>query len=139
MKEKIFIDTDIILDLILKRENFESAATLFSLVEENKIDGYVSSLIFSNLFYILRKNIGIEKTRHLLLKLKKLLNILNVDEKIIIQALESNYKDFEDAIQYYCVINNRIKIIITRNIEDFKNKKDITALRADEYLKIIQD
>ena len=72
--------------------------------------------------------------RKILRKFKVLIEILSVDDKIIELALESDFKDFEDAIQYYTAIENNISIIVTRNLKDFKPAK-ITVLTAKQYVK----
>lgn len=132
--ERLYIDTDIILDLLMERNpHYVYSAKLFSLIEQGKIEGYVSSLIFSNLFYIIRKLRSNQKAIESLKKLKLLLKVLAVDEKIIELALNSNFKDFEDAIQYYATLQNGIGILITRNKEDYK-KSDIILFTAEEYL-----
>jgi predicted nucleic acid-binding protein len=136
MKNKIFIDTDIILDLFLERKpHCEYAADLFVKIETNEINGYVSSLIFSNLFYILRKEKSAKEAIIILKKLNHLVDILLVDKNIVEKALDSNFKDFEDALQYYTAKNNGINIIITRNISDYlKYIDDSSAITAKEFL-----
>lgn len=137
--EKVFVDSDIILDLLMKREPYYAASVkLFGLIENKKIEGYVSSLIFSNLFYIIKKLENKEKAINSLKKLKILLNILPIDNKIIELGLTSNFKDFEDSLQYYAAIENGIKTLITRNINDYKSAK-INIYTADEYINIYND
>jgi predicted nucleic acid-binding protein len=133
--DKIFIDSDIILDLIQEREFYPDALALFTLIEENKIRGYVSPLIFSNLFYILRKQESGTFALHVLNRLKTLVHILTIDENIIELALSSEFRDFEDAIQYYSAIAGNLKYLITRNKEDYK-KTGIIICNAREYLAI---
>jgi predicted nucleic acid-binding protein len=134
--EKVFIDTDIILDLIMKRKPYYfPAAKLFKLIENKKISGHVSSLIFSNLYYIIRKSEGNEKAKDILKKLKLLVKIISVNEKIIELGLSSNFKDFEDSIQYYAAIENGIKNLITRNVDDYKKAK-INVFTAEEYINL---
>jgi len=134
--EKVFIDTDIILDLLMKRNPYYSySVKLFDLIENKKISGNVSSLIFSNLFYIIRKTEGSEKAKIILKKLKLLVSILPVDVKIIELGLSSNIKDFEDAIQYYTAVENGIKTLITRNTDDYKDIK-INIFTAEEFVNI---
>ncbi len=133
----IFIDSDIILDLIARREPFYShAAQLFTSIEENKIKAVTSPVIFSNIFYILRKLKGRLFALNKLKKIRMLINITNVDEKIIDLALVSEIKDFEDAIQLYAAKNLNIKYLITRNIKDYKDN-EVIAITAEEYNKII--
>ncbi|MEW5694203.1 MAG: PIN domain-containing protein [Candidatus Hydrogenedentota bacterium] len=139
MKDKVFIDTDIILDLFLDRRPYSRyAADLFSLIEYNKITGCVSPLIFSNLFYIVRKEKSVAKAKEILGKLNILTNILTIDSKIIELSLVSSFKDFEDAVQYYTAKNNGIHTIITRNKEDYK-VRDMIIVDAQEYLNIFKN
>ena len=129
----IFIDSDIILDLIERREPFYShAAQLFTSIEENKIKAVTFPVIFSNIFYILRKLKGRLFALNKLKKIRMLINITNVDEKIIDLALVSEIKDFEDAIQLYAAKNLNIKYLITRNIKDYKDN-EVIAITAEEY------
>jgi predicted nucleic acid-binding protein len=133
--DRIFVDSDIILDLIQERENYLDAVQLFNLIEDNKIKGYVSPLIFSNLFYILRKQESGKFALQVLNRLKALLHILTIDEKTIGLALSSGFKDFEDAIQYYSALAENLEYLITRNKEDYKNA-GIIICNAREYLAI---
>lgn len=134
--EKVYIDTDIILDLLMKREPFYlSAAKLFKLIENNKISAFVSSLIFSNLYYIIKKSEGKEKAKNSLKKLKLLVKVLPVDEKIIELGLSSSFNDFEDSIQYYVAIENGLKNLITRNLDDYKKSK-INIFTAEEFINL---
>lgn len=134
--EKIYIDSDIILDLLGRREPFYPyAAGLFSLVNSKEITAYVSPLIFSNLYYILRKLRSKETAIKSLHKLKLLVNILPIDDKIIELALLSELSDFEDAIQYYTAKENGINYLVTRNKKDYK-KTDLIVCTAEEYLRI---
>ena len=133
--DTIFIDSDIILDLIQERKYYSEALQLFTLIEENKVKGYVSPLIFANLFYILRKQESSKFALQVLARLKALLHILTINEKIIELALSSGFKDFEDAIQYYSALEKNLDYLITRNKEDYK-ESGIIICNAKEYLAI---
>lgn len=98
---------------------------------------YISALTLANLNYILSKQITQTKARNLLLKFKTLVQVLPVDDKIIDLSLVSDFTDFEDAIQHYTAVENDIKILLTRNIRDYK-KADITIMTAQEYLQSSQ-
>ncbi len=138
MTERIYIDTDIILDLLLKREPFYPAArSIFSLLEKGELEGCVSPLIFANLFYILRKLKSGPEALKVLQKLKVLVTVLPIDAKIIEMALASNFKDFKDAIQSYSALENGIQVLITRNVKDYIPSA-LTVFTAEEYLKIKQ-
>jgi predicted nucleic acid-binding protein len=135
--EKLFIDTDIILDLLTAREPFyEYAATLFSLADNGKVSLHFSSLSFSNLNYMLSKQYSAAQARKLLSKFKTIVKVLAVDEKITELALSSDFKDFEDALQYYTAIANNIKMLVTRNLKDYKHA-DIPVMTAEQYLRSV--
>ncbi len=131
----LFIDTDVIIDFLIDRKPYSrEAAIIFTLMEQKKLKGYASSLTFSNLYYVLRK---IEPHRKVILKLdslSKILIILKVDEQTIKSAIASEFRDFEDSIQYYCANDNKkIDVIITRNIKDYKNS-EIAVMTPGNYL-----
>lgn len=133
--KKVFVDTDIVYDLLAKREPFyPHAARLFTLSDRKKILINVSSLSFANLNYILSRLKSSSEARKILSRFKVLVNVQSVTDKIIDLALNSEFKDFEDAIQYYCAIENSIPVLITRNVKDFKKSK-IPVLTAEEIIK----
>ena len=135
MTENIFVDTDVIFDLLAKREPFYNySAKLFTHADKQELTICVSSLCFGNLNYILSKQKSATEARKILSRFKVLVNVLPVDDKVIELALNSDFKDFEDAIQYYCAIENGIKIIITRHLKDFKHAR-IPVLTAEEFVK----
>ena len=135
MTKKIFVDTDVVFDLLAKREPFYTyAAQLFTNADKQEVTICVSSLCFGNLNYILSKHKSAIEARKILSRFKVLVTILPVDDKIIELALNSDFKDFEDAIQYYCAIENGINILITRNLKDFKPVR-IPVLTAEEFVK----
>lgn len=132
---KLFVDSDIILDLLARREpHYIHAARLFTLIDHKIVIAYTSPLIFANLHYLLKKFTSNTSALKNLRKFKTLINILPIDEKVIEQALNSEFNDFEDAIQYFTAINNGITLIITRNKSDYKRSKINTA-NAEEFLR----
>ena len=132
--DKILVDTNIILDLLAKRESFFiEAQELFTLSDKKKIKLFVSSLTFANTYYVLSQSLKIENARKILRKFKVLVEVLPMDDKIIDLSLDSEFNDFEDATQYYSAIENELDLIITRNLKDFKQSK-IPVLTAKDYL-----
>jgi predicted nucleic acid-binding protein len=133
--EKVFVDTEIVLDLLSNREPFYiHAAYLFSEADKNKIKIFVSSLSFSNLNYLLSRQYSADQARKKLLKFKTLVTVLAVTDKIVELALASNFKDFEDGMQYYTAIENNIKTLLTRNLKDYKFA-EISIMTAEQFLK----
>lgn len=134
MKPSIFADTDIILDVLARRNPFyQPAALLFSLAEQGNIKIYVSALSFANLHYILRKELSNQKAVDALRDLRKLVSILPVDDLIISRALDAGFRDFEDAIQYHTALNKGVTHLITRNVRDYP-KPSLTICTAEEFL-----
>jgi len=132
--KKLLVDTNIIIDLLAKREEFyESAAQLFSLADQKKVELYVCSLSFANAHYILNRHLNESKVREILRKLKVLVNVISLDSKVLDLALNSDFKDFEDAIQYYAAMESDVDIIITRNLKDFK-KSDIPVMTGLQFI-----
>ena len=121
--ENVFIDTDVIVDFLTDRKPFSlESAKIFSLIDQKKIKGGVSSLSFSNLYYVLRKFGTHKKVISSLQDLSELVDILKVDSDIVKSALTSDFKDFEDSIQYFAAQEHKnVDCIITRNIKDYKD------------------
>ncbi|MBW6490443.1 MAG: PIN domain-containing protein [Lentimicrobium sp.] len=121
--DKVFIDTDVIIDFLTDRKPYSmEAAKIFSLIDEKKITAYASSLSFSNLYYVLRKFGTHKKVIASLRELADLLEILKVDDDTIKSTLGSDFKDFEDAVQYFTALScKKTDCIITRNIKDYKD------------------
>ncbi len=130
----ILLDTNIILDLLAAREPFYAeAAELFSLADKKSIKLSVSALSFANIHYILSKFINDQEARKILRNFKVIVSVLPLDEKIVDLALNSDFKDFEDSIQYFTAIENAQKLIVTRNKSDFKHSK-IPIMKAGEFI-----
>lgn len=131
----VLVDTDIIMDLLTQRHPFYNyAARLFTMADKQEINICASSLCFNNLDYLLSKQYNKQESRRILTKLKILLSVLAVDDKIISMALASSFSDFEDAIQYYTALENNIGLLITRNLKDYK-KAEIAVMTAESFLK----
>ena len=135
MNTKLFIDSDIILDVLAERDKFyEPAAEIFDSGYEKKLDLYTTAVVLANVFYILRKKLGTEKSREQLIKLRFIIKVLPVNEKTVDAALTSKIKDFEDGLQYFAAKENGIPVIITRNVKDYK-EKDVVIQTAEEYIR----
>ncbi len=132
---RLLIDTNIVIDLLSKRDKFyDEAADLFSRADKKELELTISSLTFANTNYILSKLKSAKEARKILRKFKVLVELLSLDDKITELALsDDSFPDFEDGLQYYSAIENQIDVIITRNKKDFKNSK-IPVLTAKEFL-----
>ena len=134
--DNVLVDTDVILDSFFDREPFSEFSTeILNLCEQKKLNGFTTPVIISNVYYLLRKSakhqIIIEKIKQLL----TIIDIVKVDKNVVLSALNSEFKDFEDALQNFSAIENgNIKIILTRNIKDFSKSK-LAVLTPETYLK----
>ena len=133
--DKVLIDTDILIDFFMDREPFaDSAETILVLCEDGKIDGFITSVIYSNCYYLLRKTASHNKVVRQLRKLLDILNVLVTDKETLVQALDSEFNDFEDAIQNFSAIQHgEIQAVITRNTKDFR-KSNLPVFTPDEFL-----
>jgi predicted nucleic acid-binding protein len=132
---KAFIDTDVILDFMIAREPFAlDAARIFSLSEKKEVSICTTGLVFSNAYYILRKLGTHKKVMEKLTQLARLIDIIGLPKIAVIQALGSEFGDFEDALQHYAALSEGVKIIVTRNTKDFKHSQ-LAVLTPDQYLK----
>jgi len=133
---KVFIDTNIVLDLLLQRRNFLiNAEKIFSLAYKGKIVLYFSAVSFVSVTYYLGKHTN-KDIKAVLEDLCKIVKILPFNQRIIENTLHSNFKDIEDGYQYFTAKENNIRIMITRNVKDFL-VDDISVVTPEEFLMII--
>ena len=121
MSERIFIDSDMILDVALARQPFvEASQQVLALCENGAFTGCISSNSVANIYYVLRKLGGDEKSHIFIKQLLKFLVIIPVDHMGISKALDSKFADFEDAIQHFAALSFGCTMIVTRNIQGYK-------------------
>ena len=136
--KKIFLDTNIIIDFLGEREGFyDASAKILTLADKKKIQVYTSPSSISNVFYVLARFensiIALEKIR----KFKLLCSISVMDDEVVEKAIHSDFKDFEDAMQYFSALASNCDIIITRNEKDFKNAL-IPVMNGEGYLQSLK-
>lgn len=132
---KLFLDTNVILDLMIHRDPFfEDISKIVSFYEQKKLTLTTSSVSFVNINYILGRTITKEKVIENLKIVRLFCAILEVSQSDIDNALFSNFTDFEDAVQYYVALKHDCNYIITRDNKDFKNS-EIPVLSPSEFLK----
>ena len=132
---KVLIDTNVILDVLYKREGFyEDSLKIWKLCETRKIDGYISALSIPNIVYILRRELDPEKTLEVINNINLVFKIYYLKSDIIMQATEKKTKDYEDALQMVTAQKLKASFIVTRNIKDFAGGK-IIAVKPSELLE----
>ena len=135
--DKVLIDTDVILDVFLDRKPFvDNSKEILELCFRKRINGFITAVIVANTYYITQSREGHDIAIDSIKVLMKIVKILPIDERIIVKALHSKFKDFEDALQNFAAIENgKITTIITRNVKDYKYSS-IVVLTPEEYLKV---
>lgn len=136
--DKILIDSDVILDFFFDRLPFSEFATqVIFMCESNKIIGFLTPVIYSNVYYLLRQTARHEKVIEKLKQLLEITEVLQMDKEVVKNALNSGFKDFEDSLQNYAAIQHgNIDVILTRNLKDYKKSK-IAVFTPETYLKSI--
>ena len=132
---RLFLDTNIVVDLLEGREPFcYDAAQLFTMAHDKRVELLVSPMpmTFSTASFLLRKH-GSEGVRNLLSNLRQLVRVTISDERTVDDSIASQFKDFEDAMQYYTALNAKAEIIITRNGKDF-TASNLPVMTATEFI-----
>ena len=119
---KLLIDTNIILDLLLKREPFyNEGAKVLNLAKEDNISLYVSASSITDIYYIANQSLRDKaEVKDLIVKLLNIVSIASVAEDEIRNALMLAWKDFEDSVQYSVALLQEMEGIVTRNSSDYK-------------------
>jgi len=137
--KKIFLDSDVLLDLLLDREPFmDDIAGIIEDSLSSDIKLCVSPITVTNINYIVGKLENQKKADTQRKKILKIVQVENVGQSIISKASNSKFKDFEDAVQNYCAEESGHQIIITRNTKDYK-ESNLSILTPKEYLAKIKN
>jgi len=134
----IFLDTNVIIDFLADRRPFSlTAAEIFNASLSGDVKIFISSVSYNNIYYILRQSLSHTATIKLLEELSEITEVVDVTKAIIKKSLKSDFKDFEDAIQYNCALTiGKIDCIVTRDSKDFK-KSALPVMNPQEALGII--
>ena len=137
MKKRLFIDTNIMLDLLGEREPYyEYIAKIATLAEKEVLTMVVSPISFATVNYFISKFESLEIAREKLRKFRILSEVFSLSPQTLDKALNSTIKDFEDALQYFSATESSCDYIITRNGKDFKESQ-LPVMTAEEFLKSI--
>lgn len=130
----LLIDANIILDVLLNRPMFvKDSSVIWKLCETQQMKGYISTLTYANIMYIMRKQLTPEQIQEIFCKLKLIFEFADFSPAVLERAVNMKWKDFEDAIQSATAESIHADYIITRNIKDFKQSK-VMALMPSELL-----
>jgi len=136
--KKVFVDSDVILDVATGRIPFvEYSKTALSLIENGYALGVVSSNSITNIYYVLRKISSNDKARVFIKTVLKYISVITVDHDSIMTAIDSKFMDFEDGVQNYCAFKNQCDLILTRNTRDY-TFSEIQVLEPKEFVALYQ-
>ena len=134
-KDKILLDTNIVLDLLLEREPFcNEAKDIFEMIESNKTNGFLCATSITTIYYLISKSADKSKADEIIDQLLQLFNIADVNKNILIKSLKNNGKDFEDSVIYTSAEYFNIDVIITRDKKGFK-QSNIKVLKPSDFLE----
>jgi predicted nucleic acid-binding protein len=134
---RLLLDTNIILDIALKREpHFKDSATVFKKIDNKETHGFITATTITDIYYIAKREKGHQITIDFISNLIDIIDVIGVDREVIVEALESKLADFEDAVQSVSSQLNDIEYIITRNQKDFIHS-EIKAVTPKEFLMLL--
>ena len=136
---RVLIDTNVILDVLLKRSPFyEAAIEVLKLSVREDIQEFVSASAITDIYYIAYKNMRDKAVvRELLKKLLLIVSVAGVSEEEIQKALELGWKDFEESVQYSVALLNEMNGLITRNVKDYSSS-EIQVWEPNQFLELVQ-
>jgi predicted nucleic acid-binding protein len=131
----VFVDTDVLLDVVIKRPEFYPASfQIVQWIEQKKLNAYITPMTINNIYYFTRKELSHSHALSLIEKLMVIFNVVSIDKSGIISALNSDFKDFEDALQNYSALQHpEIETLITRNIKDYRCS-DLAIMTPTDFI-----
>ena len=135
---KILVDTNIILDVLLKREpHIKAAHIIMTKCADREITGYLAAHSIPNIFYVLRKEYSQEERRKFIRNLCEIFRISDLNAEKIISAIDNEqFSDFEDCLQEECAVAEVVDYIVTRNPADFK-KSRVKVIEPDDFVRLL--
>ncbi len=135
---EILVDTNIILDVLLKREPHNKAAqVIMTKCADREIMGYLAAHSIPNIFYVLRKEYSQEERRKFIRNLCEIFRISDLNAEKIISAIDNEqFLDFEDCLQEECAVAEVVDYIVTRNPADFK-KSRVKVIEPDDFVRLL--
>lgn len=135
---KILVDTNVVLDLLLDRPPFaESAARIFSLIENSAVEAYLCATTVTTIDYLLTQSVSRPRAKKALQRLMELFEIASVNRPVIEEALQSRMTDFEDAVLAHAANLVGATAVVTRNTKDFRYSP-VKALDPTSFLTVFE-
>ena len=134
--KKILIDTNVALDILLKRQDYPNAKVVYLLAEEKQISGFISASAITDIFFLSKSDLGKKPAKEALKSLLQVFKPAAVTDSHIYQALDMDWNDFEDSVQYIVGESFSADYIVTRNTKDYTSGS-IPAVTPEEFLRAI--
>ncbi len=132
---KVLLDSDILLDYFLGRDPYaDFSEKVLNLCDRKELYGFITPVILANVYYILRKNFSRALSYQYLSALMNIIEIVSIERTSVLKALQSDFIDFEDALQNFSAEDFGIQFIFTRNLKDYK-KSSLKIFTPEEFLK----
>jgi predicted nucleic-acid-binding protein len=132
--KRLVFDSDVLLDVLLARQPFwQTSAQALDTLCQDKVEGYLAGHAVTNLFYLLRRHLGANRSREVLTTLLSKLQVAAVTDAVIREALSANFPDFEDAVTHAAARTVSADAILTRNLKDFRTGT-ISAILPETWL-----
>ena len=138
MSKCVFVDSDVLIDVFSRREPFYEASAYFLEMAENGVFlAFTSPLVIANVYYVLQKFSNKEAAMNAIRKLRTFIGVVDMNQRIVDRAINSSFSDFEDALQIYSAENAVMDIIVTRNIDHFKDS-NVSVLSPAEGISVLE-
>ena len=136
---KVFVDTNVVLDALTQRDmNYQSSLSFMRYIIAGELKGYMCSKQITDLYYILKKyTLNDLQRRNLIKTVLKTFELLPLLKGDILATINTNMKDFEDAILDEVAKVNMIPYFVTNNIDDYKDSKSM-VLTPNQFLTLFQ-
>jgi len=135
---KILIDTNVALDIVLNRQNYDDSFAVFNFAEKGVLFGYISASAITDIFYIAEKALGKKPAKEALEDILQVFKPATVTDSNIYQALDLDWSDFEDSVQYVVGEGLAVDYIVTRNIYDYSSGS-ISAVTPEQFIRVISE
>jgi predicted nucleic acid-binding protein len=131
---RLFLDTNVVLDVLADRKPYANdAALVLSVIESGEAEGFIAAHTATTLFYLLERDLGLRRAKSALADLLKLVEVVAVDHDRLLHAMAMNCEDFEDAVQAACAAKAEVDYFVTRNPSDFSDS-DLEIISPAEFV-----
>ena len=131
---RVLLDTNILIDVLTQRAPFYTdSARIWTLAEQGQLSAHISAISFNNIYYVVRRLSNRSSADRMMVLLRDIFTTITLDQKILNQAIDAGFTDFEDAIQYFSALHAQVDFIISRDVKGFPDSA-VKVLTPKEFL-----